>query len=130
MAINIKSLGKILFSRRKSTFPVVYGVAGVFLSVLGLIGFYYGAALLFWPLAFVCFSLIIYPTLFAWVVIAGSFFVASLVYFGFTIFELLTQGSESTIFSDGIIVYIIYIAIILLLSFGILVSIPLDLKDK
>ncbi len=130
MTINIKSIGKKLFNRRKATIPVVYGISGIFLAVIGLFGFNYGAALIFWPLAFVCFSLMIYPTLFAWGIIASCFVTASIAYIGFTIFELLTQGTNSTIFSDNIIVYILYVAVILLLTFGIFAAIPPELKDN
>ncbi len=130
MKIDLRAIIHKLFSRRKANIPIAYGVAGVFLFVIGLFGFYYGAALLFWPLAMACFSLIFYPTLFAWSVIAGCFLVASVTYIGFTIIELIREGTSSTIFSDGIMVYILYVSIIIILSLVILAAMPSKLNNK
>jgi len=111
-------------------FPVIYGLAGIVLSLLGLAGFQYGAAYLYWPLAIICFSLIVYPTLFAWGLITFAYSTAVLIYIGFTIFELITEGQESTIFSDGIFVYLIYISIIIAIALGLILSKPLLINER
>ena len=128
MKIDLKIIIHKLFSRRNKNIPAIYGTAGAFLFIIGLFGISYGAAFLFWPLAIACFSLSFYPTLFAWGIIASCFLVASITYIGFTIIEILTKGTSSTIFSDGIIIYVLYVVIILILSIGILVTKPSKLK--
>ena len=128
MKIDLKVISHKLFSRREKNIPAIYGLAGAFLFVIGLFGLPYGAAILFWPLAIACFSLTFYPTLFAWGVIASCFLGASIAYVGFTIIEILTKGTSSTIFSDGILIYILYVLIVLILSIGILVTKPSKLK--
>ncbi|WP_169719859.1 hypothetical protein [Zooshikella ganghwensis] len=111
-------------------FPGVYGFAGFILLLLGLFGFQYGAAIFYWPLALICFSLICYPTLFCWGLITFAYILAALIYIGFTIIELLTKGQNSPIFSDGILVYGIYVAIIILLAFFLLMAKPSDIDDN
>lgn len=104
--------------------PGLYAIAGIVLTLLGLFGIQYGAALFFWPLAIICFSLILYPTLFGWGLITGLFTTATCIYIGFTIIELIKKGGESTIFSDGIFVYLFYLAVIITITTGLYIAKP------
>ena len=112
-----------IFERRQPRFALVYAFSGFMLFIIGLTGFQYGAAYLYWPLSALCLSLLFYPTLFAWGLISGLYNIAALIYIAFTIKELVTKGSESTIYSDGML-YFIYIFVIILLSVGLLYSKP------
>ena len=125
----MKLILKKIFQRMNPKLSGVYGLAGIVLILLGLFGFSYGAAFFFWPLAVICFSLIVYPTLFCWGIVTGAFSAAAITYIGFTIFELTTKGQESTIFSDGILVYLIYITIIILIPIGLFMAKPSTFKE-
>ena len=118
-----------LFSRRDTKFAAVYAIAGIFLFLIGLVGFAYAAPLLFWPLSLLCFSLVRRPSLFAWGAIFGSYTVGVAVYVVFTVTELIERGAESTIFSDGP-VYFLFVAIVVAIWVGLLLSKPgeLDLQ--
>ncbi len=117
----MKSILLKLTKRRQPCFGLVYAFSGVVLFLIGITGVQYGAAYFYWPLSVLCFSLLFYPTLFAWGLISGLYNIAALVYIGFTIKELITKGSESTIYSDGML-YFIYIFVITMLSVGLLCS--------
>lgn len=114
----------------RPSFPGVYALAGIVLSLIGVTGIHYGAAFLFWPLAITCFSLIVYPTLFTWGLMTGAFLFAAHLYIGCTIFELAANGTASIIFSDTMLVYLLYLAIIFIIASAFILAKPLPINEK
>jgi len=120
---------KMLIEKRKARLMPIYVLATVFLLFLSLAGFQYGGTFIYLPLAIICLSIVLYPTLIAWGIMLALSSAAVITYFIFTIYELIAKGTSSTIFSDGILVYLIYVGFICAIWLGIFASKPARIKQ-
>ncbi len=85
---------KMLIERRIPKFRFLYLVTGVFLLLLGVLMSHVGAQYILWPVAVLCFSLMIYPTLLTWMISVVLFMISAVYHTILLIDQLMLLGSE------------------------------------
>ena len=105
---------KIFIEKRKPVLKISYIIAGVFLFLIGLTGFQYGAALMYWPLALICFSMVFYPNLLAWLIILLIFISGIIMYAHLLISKIIQHVNGQTPWDYSEIIMFIPVLILIL----------------
>ena len=123
---------KMLIERRSPKFRVGYIMSGLVLTFIGVIGFHYGAFIIFWPIAALCFSLAIYPTLITWALTTGIFIFGSIFYSNMLREEILAMQSDvkvSYTLRNDPIAFPAFVVIIIFVTLFVVIAKPTIVKN-
>jgi len=123
---------KLLIERRIPKFRSIYLVTGVFLIFLGWMKSYMGAQMILWPIAVLCFSLMVYPTLLTWMMSIVIFMTGSVYYSILLIEQLIWIRSEvkvAYILRDVPIAFPSFVVFSILITIGIIMAKPKTIQN-
>lgn len=96
-----RSMNKITFKRllerRTPKYRYIYLIAALFLIFWGVSWFFMGAHIILFPIALLCLSMTVYPTLLTWIIIVILFMTGAIHYSIVLIDELIAMRSENKI---------------------------------
>lgn len=118
---------EMLIERRIPKFRFLYLVTGVFLIFLGWMKSYMGAQMILWPIAVLCFSLMIYPTLLTWMMSVVIFMTGSVHYSILLVEQLIWMRSEvkvAYILRDAPIAFPSFVVFIIFVTISIIMAKP------
>jgi hypothetical protein len=108
---------KSLIEKRERKFIPLWVCLALFFFLVGLMGFPYGAALFYWPLAAIFLAQVFHPTLLVWGLAFGLCLAGGVMYVQYLIVELVGVYRKKRVFisadADDLIVVLFFVVVLI-----------------